>query len=109
MITQPPPQVSYFGPQTVDIGKVHLREIRRGIFTRIEAGPAIRTVSADCSCTTAFFDQNGIYVDYAAPPSLPEYHRQQGATQFTTTKAVTVFYDDNTHENLYLTATVLAH
>lgn len=102
---------SWFSPSVVDMGVLPLRGLGQADFIRRQvspAGPAIRSVTTGCGCTSPSWSQDKIFVQYVAPAELPEWHRHAGHTVYHAEQAITIYFDDNTTQTLRITARVTA-
>lgn len=89
--------------------KINLKEVTEGkkqtiIFEALEPLD-ISTLTSSCGCTTPVYnkEKNQVKVQFT-PGSIPAHLKYLG--QYSTTKTVTVWYKDGSHEVLTIKATV---
>jgi len=94
-----------FSPETLNVGEIAVGQIGEGVFRRQAGGLSIRRIDVGCGCTTVRRTETEISVNISIG-ALPEGVTVQGLKSYAPVKHLTVVFEDNTFQTLYVTARV---
>jgi|GEM_PF-7134392 len=97
-----------FSPEIYQLGTLKLGENRDAKFTRETASKLVVNIEPGCGCTQIVATRYEIVATLSAPHELPEGVKEAGDTSFDTQKWISLQFDDDTFETLFIEATITA-
>ena len=95
--------MSQFSPQTYPLGDVPTYGSAEAVFMREPGGKPVVNITAACGCTTWTATDAQIRVTLQAG-GLPDGVIESGKNAYDTMKWVTLRFDDDTYQELFITA-----